>query len=117
MAEVDHLFRMTDGPCAALILMARVGSSRRIPEPQSLRHFIVQALNRSCETAIPDAHEFAVPVLRRHPELHVDEGVGGWFQHELNAAMRRKICYRGSASSSRGRRRSTCSTASASTTS
>ena len=53
VAEVDHFLRMTDGPCAALFLVARVGARRRVTQPQRLRHVVGQTLNRSSNPPLP----------------------------------------------------------------
>src|SRR5262249_47023392 len=64
VAEVDHLFRMADGPISALFLMSCVGSGGRVPETYRLRHVICESLDRARESSVSDAQEFAVPIVR-----------------------------------------------------
>src|SRR5688572_5915641 len=87
---------MTDRPLAAGTLVTRVRPRRRVAKAQRLRHVARAALNRPGEAAVADAHELAVPLVRsRQPDLHVDQRVGGWPEHELDAAVRGNRGWRG----------------------
>src|SRR5688572_11344527 len=80
---------MTDRPLAAGILVTGVRARRRVAKAQRLRHVAGAALNRPGEAAVADAHELAVPLVRgRQPDLHVDQRVRGWLEHELDTAVR-----------------------------
>src|SRR6185436_18591787 len=73
----------------ALVLVTGVRARGGVAEPQCRRHVVGHGLNRSGKAAIARTHELAVPFLRgREPELHVDQRISRWFEHELHATMR-----------------------------
>src|SRR5215813_8033046 len=63
VAEIDHLFRMADGPVSTLLLMTGVGARSGVSEPESLRHVIPQSLDRTGKTTVTNAHELAIPFV------------------------------------------------------
>src|SRR5205823_13601404 len=48
---------------------------------------------------IPYAHELSVPALGWQPQLHLDQGVGGRLESQLNAAVGRNVRRRRSTTS------------------
>jgi hypothetical protein len=64
VGKVNHFFRMTDSPGAALLLMASIRARGGVSQPKRLGHVRILTLDGPCKASVADAHELSISFLQ-----------------------------------------------------
>ena len=79
---------MANSKRSAAAFVAGIGRCRRVSSGQTGHH--CPRIDVPRPTTVVDRQKFAVPIFRRHPQLHFNMRVGRWLKNSCNAAMCRQ---------------------------